>query len=187
MKIGKLNSIVMVLFFDLLVACSIGLVERTNAALESSSKDLKNKILKIKKEAMGKGVLFEAFTGLKTGSKVTSGGLALREAKVQAIVETGKFLKIIEEEALKLKETGNSGQFLAMFDLMLEVVESLEDVGIIGLKARVLEESKNNPINTAERLLAAKAQIENQLKVVKEKQNIENGGEKKNNKSKKKK
>ncbi len=72
-----------------------------------------------------------------------------------------------------------------MFDLMLEVVESLEDVGIIGLKARVLEESKNNPINTAERLLAAKAQIENQLKVVKEKQNIENGGKKKNNKSKK--
>ncbi|WKC89507.1 decorin-binding protein DbpB (plasmid) [Borreliella finlandensis] len=187
MKIGKLNSIVIALFFKLLVACSIGLVEKTNVALESSFKDLKNKILKIKKEATEKGVLFTAFTGLKTGSKVTSGGLALREAKVQAIDETGKFLKIIEKEALKLKETGNSGQFLAMFDLMLEVVESLEDVGIMGLKARVLEESKNNPINTAERLLAAKAQIENQLEVVKEKQNIENGGEKKNNKSKKKK
>ncbi len=58
MKIGKLNSIVIALFFKLLVACSIGLVERTNAALESSSKDLKNKILKIKKESHGKRCTF---------------------------------------------------------------------------------------------------------------------------------
>ncbi|WNY66354.1 decorin-binding protein DbpB (plasmid) [Borreliella andersonii] len=186
MNIKKLNSIAATLLFGLLVACNIGLIEKTNTALESFSKDLKNKISKIKKEAAVKGVLFEAFTDSKTGSKVTSGGMALREAKVQAIGETGKFLKAIEEEALKLKETGNSAQFLAMFDLMLEVIESLEEVGITGLKARALEEAKSNPITTAERLLEVKAQMENQLEAVKVKQNIESG-DKKNNKSKKKK
>ncbi|MBB6208366.1 decorin-binding protein DbpB [Borreliella lanei] len=187
MKIEKLNSMVMALFFNLLVACNIGLIEKAKMALESSSRDLKNKILKIKEEAAKKGVLFAAFTNSKAGSKVTSGGPTLREAKVQVIGETRKFLKIIEKEALKLKETGNSSQFLAMFDLMLEAVESLEEIGITDIKPRILEEAESNPINTAERLLEVKVKIENQLEAVKVKQNIKKNGEKKNNKGKKKK
>ncbi|APS99337.1 cytochrome D ubiquinol oxidase subunit II (plasmid) [Borreliella mayonii] len=182
----KLNLTATTLFCALFIACNIELIKKTKLALESSSKDLKNKILKIKKEATEKGVRFAAFTDSKTGSKVTNGGPALREAKVQAIGETGKFLKTIEKEALKLKETGNSDQFLGMSDLMLEVAESLEEVGITGIKTRVLEDTKSNPINTAERLLEVKVQIENQLEAIKVKQNIENK-EKKNNKSKKKK
>ncbi|MCD2401475.1 decorin-binding protein DbpB [Borreliella bissettiae] len=170
----QLNLIAIALFFTLLVACNVGLIEKTKLALESSSRDLKNKILKIKKEATDKGVRFAAFTKSKTGSKVTNGGIALREAKIQAIDETGKFLKIIEEEALKIKETGKSSQFLAMSDFMLDVVESLEEVGITGVKSRVLEGTKNTPINTAERLLEVKVQIENQLEVIKAKQNLEN-------------
>ncbi|MBB6213381.1 decorin-binding protein DbpB (plasmid) [Borreliella californiensis] len=182
----RLNLIVIALFFTPLLACNLGLIEKTKLALESSSRDLKNKILKIKEEAAKKGVRFAAFTDNKTGSKVSDGGLALREAKVQAIGETEKFLKIIEEETLKIKETGKSSQFLAMSDLMLDVVESLEEVGIKDVKPRVLEDAKSNPINTAERLLEVKVQIETQLEAIKAKQNIENE-EKKNNKSKKKK
>lgn len=71
--------------------------------LESSSDDVKNKILQIKEEAAKKGVNFKAFTGTATGSKVTARGSAPREAKVQAINEVEKFLKIIEE-ALILKK-----------------------------------------------------------------------------------
>ncbi|WKC90375.1 decorin-binding protein DbpB [Borreliella carolinensis] len=182
----KLNLIAIALFFTLLVACNVGLIEKTKLVLESYSRDLKNKILKIKKEATDKGVRFEAFTKSKTGSKVTNGGLALREAKIQAIGETEKFLKIIEEEALKIKETGKSSQFLAMSDFMLDIVESLEEVGIKDVKTRVLESTKNTSINTAEKLLAVKVQIENQLEAIKAKQNLENE-EKKNNNSKKKK
>ncbi|WKC87707.2 DbpA/DbpB family decorin-binding adhesin [Borreliella japonica] len=121
-------------------------------ALKSSSKDVKDKISQIRKEAAEKGVNFVAFTNTETGSKVTSGGLTLREAKVQAIDATRKFLKTIEEEALKLKEYGNSSEFSDMFDLMLEIVESLEEIGIKA-KDSVLVEVEKNPINTVERLL----------------------------------
>ncbi len=154
--------------------------------LESSSDDIKNKILQIKEEAAKKGVNFKAFTGTATGSKVTAGGSALREAKIQAINEVEKFLKIIEEEALILKENGNSSQFLAMFDLMLEVTGSLEAIGIKGVKSSISEEAKSNPVNTAKRLFEVKVKIENKLEGVKKRQKL-GDEEKKISKSKKKK
>nr|WP_228459402.1 decorin-binding protein DbpB [Borrelia sp. CA_690]WKC83975.1 decorin-binding protein DbpB [Borrelia sp. CA_690] len=181
----KTNLTITALFVSLLRACNFQFMKKIDSALESSSNNLKTKILQIKKEAAEKDVNFEAFTDSKTGSKVTNGGQTLRKAKVQAIDETEKFLKKIEEGALKLKEHGNSEQFFAMFDLMLEVVESLEAIGITDVKGHVLEEAESNPINTAERLIKAKVKIENQLEAIKAKQNID--GEKKNSKSKKKK
>lgn len=184
-KMKKFNLIIEVLFAILLTACNFGLMEETKIALESSSKDVKNKILQIKKDAEDKGVNFAAFTSSETGSKVTNGGLALREAKIQAINEVEKFLKRIEEEALKLKEHGNSGQFLELFDLLLEVLESLEPIGIKGLKDFISEEAKCNPISTSERLIKVKVQIENKMEEVKKKQNLNK--ERKTNKGKKKK
>ncbi len=46
----KFNLIIEALFAILLTACNFGLMEETKIALESSSKDVKNKILQIKKE-----------------------------------------------------------------------------------------------------------------------------------------
>ncbi len=100
----KFNLIIVALFVALLAACNFGLTGEVKAMLESSSDNVKNKILQIKEEAAKKGVNFKAFTGTATGSKVATGGSALREAKVQAINEVEKFLNTIEEEALILKK-----------------------------------------------------------------------------------
>ncbi|ACL35132.1 decorin-binding protein B (plasmid) [Borreliella garinii Far04] len=185
-KMKKFNLIIVALFVALLAACNFGLTGEVKAMLESSSDNVKNKILQIKEEAAKKGVNFKAFTGTATGSKVTNGGSALREAKVQAINEVEKFLKIIEKEALILKKNGNSSQFLAMFDFMLEVTGSLDEIGIKGIKSSISEEAKSNPVNTAERLVEVKAKIENKLEGVKKRQKLDDE-EKKISKSKKKK
>lgn len=184
----KINLIIVALFVAMLAACNFGLTGEVKAMLESSSDDVKNKILQIKEEAAKKGVNFKAFTGTATGSKVTAGGSALREAKVQAINEVERFLKIIEEEALVLKKNGNNShsQFLAMFDLMLEVTGSLDEIGIKGVKSSISEEAKSSPVNTAERLFEVKVKIENKLEGVKKRQKLDNE-EKKISKSKKKK
>ncbi|WKC74806.1 decorin-binding protein DbpB (plasmid) [Borreliella yangtzensis] len=182
----KFNLTILALFVSMLIACNFELPGDTKIAIESSSRDVKNKILQIKKDAGLKGVNFEAFTDRATGSKVSSGGSVIREAKVQAINETKKFFKTIEEEALKLKENGHRGQFLAMFDIMLEVAESLEAIGIKGIKNSASEKAKSNPINTFERLLEAKVKIENKLEDIKKKQKL-NDEEETNTKSKKKK
>ncbi|WKC79391.1 decorin-binding protein DbpB [Borreliella tanukii] len=182
----KLNLTILALFVALLIACKFELTGETKIALESSSRDVKDKILQLKKEAALKGVNFEAFTDKKTGIVVAEQPEIIKDAKVQAINETEKFLNVIEQEALKLKENGNGGQFLAMFDIMIEVVESLEAIGIKGAKYPVSKEAKSNPINTFERLLEAKVKIKNKLEDIKKKQKIDSE-DKKNNKSKKKK
>lgn len=180
----KLNLIIVALFNALFAACHFGLTGEIKAKLESSSADVKSKILQIKEAAAKKGVNFLAFTDTATGSKVTTGGSALREAKVQAINEVEKFLKIIEEEALKLKENGNSSQFLAMYDLMLEVSGSLDAIGIKGVKTSISEEASYNPVTTAERLVEVKTKIEDKLEGVKKRQKLE-GEDTKISKSKK--
>ncbi|WP_316242939.1 DbpA/DbpB family decorin-binding adhesin, partial [Borreliella garinii] len=86
---------------------------------------------------------------------------------------------------LILKKNGNSSQFLAMFDLMLEVTGSLDEIGIKGIKSSISEEAKSNPVNTAERLVEVKAKIENKLEGVKKRQKLDDE-EKKISKSKKK-
>ncbi|WP_316242938.1 DbpA/DbpB family decorin-binding adhesin, partial [Borreliella garinii] len=87
---------------------------------------------------------------------------------------------------LILKKNGNSSQFLAMFDFMLEVTGSLDEIGIKGIKSSISEEAKSNPVNTAERLVEVKAKIENKLEGVKKRQKLDDE-EKKISKSKKKK
>ncbi|AJA90711.1 cytochrome D ubiquinol oxidase subunit II (plasmid) [Borreliella chilensis] len=171
-------NLITALFVALLAACNSGLTGEAKIKLESSARDVKNEILKIKKEATGKGVNFEAFTDSATGSKVSNGRTVLREAKVQAISAIKKFLKTIEEESVKLKESGSNGQFLAMFDLMLETVGSLEAVGIKGVKGNVSEKAKNNPVDTAERVMEVKVQIENKLEEVRRKQGLDDGDKK---------
>ncbi len=71
-----------------------------------------------------------------------------------------------------------------MFDLMLEVTGSLDEIGIKGIKSSISEEAKSNPVNTAERLVEVKAKIENKLEGVKKRQKLDDE-EKKISKSKK--
>lgn len=73
-----------------------------------------------------------------------------------------------------------------MFDLMLEVTGSLDEIGIKGVKSSISEEAKSNPVNTAERLFEVKVKIENKLEGVKKRQKLDDE-EKKISKSKKKK
>lgn len=73
-----------------------------------------------------------------------------------------------------------------MFDFMLEVTGSLDEIGIKGIKSSISEEAKSNPVNTAERLVEVKAKIENKLEGVKKRQKLDDE-EKKISKSKKKK
>ncbi|MCD2349292.1 hypothetical protein [Borreliella americana] len=65
MKIEKLNSIVMVLFFDLLVACNIGFVKKTNVALKSSFRDLKTKLNQLKKKPLRKVYFLQLLKTIK--------------------------------------------------------------------------------------------------------------------------
>ncbi len=71
-----------------------------------------------------------------------------------------------------------------MFDFMLEVTGSLDEIGIKGIKSSISEEAKSNPVNTAERLVEVKAKIENKLEGVKKRQKLDDE-EKKISKSKK--
>ncbi len=65
-----------------------------------------------------------------------------------------------------------------MFDFMLEVTGSLDEIGIKGIKSSISEEAKSNPVNTAERLVEVKAKIENKLEGVKKRQKLDDEEEK---------
>ncbi len=73
-----------------------------------------------------------------------------------------------------------------MFDLMLEVTGSLDEIGIKGIKSSISEEAKSNPVNTAERLVEVKAKIENKLEGVKKRQKLDDEEKKISKRQKKK-
>ncbi|WP_272873831.1 DbpA/DbpB family decorin-binding adhesin, partial [Borreliella garinii] len=75
----------------------------------------------------------------------------------------------IEEEANKLKDSGGSSQFSAMYDLMLSASKALEDVGIQKMAATVLEQAEKTPATTAEGVIGIAKAMKAKLQKVKNK------------------
>ncbi|APS99336.1 cytochrome D ubiquinol oxidase subunit II (plasmid) [Borreliella mayonii] len=169
------NLLKLTLLVNLLISC--GLSGETKIRLETSAKDIVDKIDEIKKEAAAKGVNFDAFTSSATGGKVAGSGDFgdfIKQAKLRAIAVAEKFITAIEEEAAKLKETGYSGEFSAMYDLMFEVSEPLERIGIQDMKTKISEEAEKNPPTTAEGILEIAKKMREKLQRVKAKQKKDN-------------
>ncbi|WP_210360303.1 decorin-binding protein DbpA [Borreliella garinii] len=164
----KYNKILikLTLLVSLFIAC--GLTGETKIRLESSVKDVKNEIDQIRKEAASKGVKFENFKEKATGSRVSEDPFIL-EAKIRATTVGEKFVTAIEEEANKLKDSGGSSQFSAMYDLMLSASKALEDVGIQKMAATVLEQAEKTPATTAEGVIGIAKAMKAKLQKVKNK------------------
>ncbi|APQ15588.1 cytochrome D ubiquinol oxidase subunit II (plasmid) [Borreliella garinii] len=162
------NLLKLSLIVSLLVAC--GLTGETKIRLESSAQEIKDEINKIKANAKKEGVNFEAFTNTKTGSRVSEKPEFILKAKIQAIQVAEKFVKAIKEEAEKLKNSGSSGAFSAMYDLMLDVSKPLEEIGIQKMTGTVTQEAEKTPATTAEGILAIAQAMEEKLKNVNKKQ-----------------
>ncbi|WKC75708.1 decorin-binding protein DbpA [Borreliella valaisiana] len=164
----KCNKILikLTLLVSLFIAC--GLTGETKIRLESSVKDIKNEIDQIRKEAAAKGVKFENFREKATGIKVSEDPFIL-EAKIRATTVGEKFTTAIEEEANKLKESGGSSQFSAMYDLMLSASKALEDVGIQKMSETVSEQAAKTPQNTAEGIIEIAKAMKAKLQRVKNK------------------
>nr|AAC70054.1 decorin binding protein A [Borreliella burgdorferi] len=165
------NLLKLTILVNLLISC--GLTGATKIKLESSAKAIVDEIDAIKKEAASMGVNFEAFTDSETGRKAAgSGGDFIKQAKVRAIKVAENFLTAIEEEATKLKETGSSGEFSAMYDLMFEVSEPLERIGIQKMKKTVSMAAEENPPTTAQGVLEIAKKMREKLIQVKGKQKL---------------
>nr|CAH56452.1 decorin binding protein A [Borreliella garinii]CAH56453.1 decorin binding protein A [Borreliella garinii]CAH56454.1 decorin binding protein A [Borreliella garinii] len=167
-KYIKKNLLKLSLIVSLLVAC--GLTGETKIRLESSAQEIKDEINKIKANAKKEGVKFEAFTDKQTGSKVSEKPEFILKAKIQAIQVAEKFVKAIKEEAEKLKKSGSSGAFSAMYDLMLDVSKPLEEIGIQKMTGTVTQVAEKTPATTAEGILAIAQAMEDKLKNVNKKQ-----------------
>lgn len=156
------------LIVSLLVAC--GLTGETKIKLESSAQEIKDEINKIKANAKKEGVKFEAFTNTQTGSKVSEKPEFILKAKIQAIQVAKRFVNAIKEEAEKLKKSGSSGAFSAMYDLMLDVSKPLEEIGIQKMTGTVTQGTGKAPATTAERILTIAKAMEEKLNNVDKKQ-----------------
>ncbi len=152
-KIFKIFNFKNLLKLSLLVALiSCGLKGETKIILERSAKDITDEINKIKKDAADNNVNFAAFTDSETGSKVSENSFIL-EAKVRATTVAEKFVTAIEGEATKLKKTGSSGEFSAMYNMMLEVSGPLEELGVLRMTKTVTDAAEQHPTTTAEGIL----------------------------------
>ncbi|WP_210371538.1 decorin-binding protein DbpA [Borreliella garinii] len=167
-KYIKKNLLKLSLIVSLLVAC--GLTGETKIRLESSAQEIKDEINKIKANAKKEGVKFEAFTDKQTGSKISEKPEFILKAKIKAIQVAEKFVKAIKEEAEKLKKSGSSGAFSAMYDLMLDVSKPLEEIGIQKMTGTVTKEAEKTPPTTAEGILAIAQAMEEKLNNVNKKQ-----------------
>ncbi|WKC80308.1 decorin-binding protein DbpA [Borreliella tanukii] len=157
------NLIKLTLIASLFAAC--GLTGETKIKLESSVQDVKDEITRIKKEAASKGVNFDAFTDKKTGTQVA--GPLIKEAKLRAIKVSEKFLTAIEEEANKLKESGSSSEFSAMYDLIFNVAKALKEIGIQEAINAITKDIEERPATTAERILEIKDSLWKRLQCAK--------------------
>ncbi|PRR17266.1 decorin-binding protein DbpA [Borreliella burgdorferi] len=170
------NLLKLTILVNLLISC--GLTGATKIKLESSAKAIVDEIDAIKKKAASMGVNFDAFTDSATGGKVARSGSEsgagnfIKQAKVRAIDTAEKFLTAIEEEATKLKETGSSGEFSAMYDLMFEVSKPLQELGIQDMTTEVSDAAKENPPTTAQGVLEIAKKMREKLIRVKGKQKL---------------
>ncbi|WNY67295.1 DbpA/DbpB family decorin-binding adhesin [Borreliella lusitaniae] len=156
------------LIASLFIAC--GLSGEVKEKLESSTKSVKDGIDKIVKSAAEQGVDFKSFTKNATGGKIAGNPIVIRKAKIEGAELSEKFLQSIEEEATKLKGSSGSAKFSPMFDLMVEVAAALEILGMQGMKNTVLQDIKQKPADTAERILEIKNNMAEKLKRIKAKQ-----------------
>ncbi|ACL33813.1 decorin-binding protein DbpA [Borreliella burgdorferi] len=157
------NLLKLTILVNLLISC--GLTGATKIKLESSAKAIVDEIDAIKKEAASMGVNFDAFKDKKTGSGVSENPFIL-EAKVRATTVAEKFVIAIEEEATKLKETGSSGEFSAMYDLMFEVSKPLQELGIQEMTKTVSMAAEENPPTTAQGVLEIAKKMREKLQRV---------------------
>ncbi|ACL34789.1 decorin binding protein A (plasmid) [Borreliella garinii PBr] len=166
----KYNKILLKLslIVSLLVAC--GLTGETKIRLESSAQEIKDEINKIKANAKKEGVKFEAFTNTQTGSKISEKPEFILKAKIKAIQVAERFVKAIKEEAEKLKKSGSSGAFSAMYDLMIDVSKPLEEIGIQKMTGTVKEAAQKTPATTADGIIAIAQAMEDKLNNVNKKQ-----------------
>ncbi|WP_151060741.1 decorin-binding protein DbpA [Borreliella turdi] len=165
---NKYNKILLklTLFASLFTAC--GLTGETKIRLESSVKKIKDEIDKLKAAAKGKGVNFDAFTNKQTGSKVSGSPEFILEAKIKATEVAEGFVTAIKEEALKLKGSG-SGTFSAMYDLMVDVSKTLEEIGIQAMTATVSKAAEKTPATTAEGVITIAEEMSKKLQNVNKK------------------
>ncbi|MBB6213380.1 decorin-binding protein DbpA (plasmid) [Borreliella californiensis] len=152
------------LLISLFISC--GLTGETKIRLERSAKDITDAINEIKKKAAASGVKFENFREKQTGSQVSEKPEFILKAKMQATDVAEKFVTAIEEEATKLKETGSSGEFSAMYNLMLEVSAPLEEIGIQDMKKTVTGTAEENSTTTAEGILEIAKAMKTKLQKV---------------------
>ncbi|WNY63353.1 decorin-binding protein DbpA (plasmid) [Borreliella carolinensis] len=145
------NLLKLTLLVALFISC--GLTGETKIILERSAKAITDEINKIKKEAADNGVKFENFSENQTGSVVSENPEFILKAKMRATEVVEKFVTALEGEATKLKETGSSGEFSAMYNLMLEVSGPLKDIGIQGMTTTVTNATKEHATTTAEGIL----------------------------------
>nr|CAH56451.1 decorin binding protein A [Borreliella garinii] len=147
-----------------------GLKGETKIRLESSAQEIKDEINKIKANAKKEGVKFEAFTNTQTGSKISEKPEFILKAKIKAIQVAERFVKAIKEEAEKLKKSGSSGAFSAMYDLMIDVSKPLEEIGIQKMTGTVKEAAQKTPATTADGIIAIAQAMEDKLNNVNKKQ-----------------
>ncbi|WKC90374.1 decorin-binding protein DbpA [Borreliella carolinensis] len=167
------NLLKLTLLVALFISC--GLTGETKIILERRVQDITDKIDQIYKAGALKGIKYEDFTKTQTGGKVSGQPEFIREAKLQAIEVAEKFLTAIEEEASKLKETGSSGEFSAMYNLMLEVSESLQKIGIQRMSKTVTDAAEKYPTTTAEGILEIAKAMNIKLQNVKTTNSKKNG------------
>ncbi|WKD00331.1 decorin-binding protein DbpA [Borreliella bissettiae] len=165
------NLLKLTLLASLFISLSCGLTGETKIILERSAKAITDEINKIKKEAADNGVKFENFNETQTGSKVSEKPEFILKAKLRAIEVAEKFVTAIEGEATKLKETGSSGEFSAMYNLMLEISAPLEEIGIQNMSGTVTNGGKEHSTTTAEGILKIANAMKTKLTNVKTKQN----------------
>ncbi|WPM06382.1 decorin-binding protein DbpA (plasmid) [Borreliella sinica] len=155
-----INLLKLTLLVKLFLAC--GLSGEMKEKLESSVQDIQDEIDSITKEAAAKGVKLEAHSDTATGSRVSENPF-IHEAKIRATEVAKKFVEDIEEEATKIKDSGGSGQFSAMYDLMLKAAASLEKIGVQHMTKTVSMGTEQNPANTAERVLEIAKKMKDKL------------------------
>ncbi|WNY60660.1 decorin-binding protein DbpA (plasmid) [Borreliella bissettiae] len=138
------------LLVALFISC--GLTGETKIILERSAKAITDEINKLRKEAVDKNVNFAAFKDGQTGTKVSEEPFIL-EAKMRATKVAEEFVTALEGEATKLKETGSSGEFSAMYNMMFEVSGPLQELGIQEMTTTVTNAAKEHSTTTAEGIL----------------------------------
>lgn len=164
----KYNKIILTLTLlaNLLAAC--GLTGETKLRLESSAQEIKDEVDKIRAEAVTEGVNFDAFTDTQTGSKVAENPFIIK-AKIRTTSVALKFIQAIKEEAEKLKESGSSSQFSAMYDIMLDIAAPIQKIGIKDMIKTVTQEAEKTPTTTAEGIITIAKAMEVKLNRVKNK------------------